>query len=405
MKKLAITIALSATGALPACAFAQSSVTLYGALDAGFGYTSNQAVQQSRASVGTPAVYRNHSQVGFTSGTWYGDRFGLKGREDLGSGNAAVFQLENGFDIGSGKLGSSGTMFNRQAFVGLSSNRYGTLTMGRQYDPIVDLVEPVGPTPLLTGMGAHPGDIDDFDNSLRINNSVKYTSPTVGGFTAEALYGFGGQAGSVKQKNTYGAGVSYMNGPLNAAVAYFRADNSKSGPADATIGTWDGSSDSVFNSSVNVGFASAQTMQVIGAAATYTIGPATFEINYGNTRYKSGEFSLYSGTAQFNSGGLVFSYAMNTAWTLAAGYNYTRASAVSGADAAQYHQLAAASFYALSKTTSLYGLIGYQHASGETLDALGNVVAATASVGDASNGASSASNSQVVARVGLLHRF
>jgi predicted porin len=405
MKKIALACCLLGGGTAPA--FAQSSITLYGILDAGIGYSNNQAVQQSAGSAGKPAVSVNHSKIGFVSGSTFADRWGFKGVEDLGGGNRAVFTLENGFNIGTGALASSGSMFNRQAFVGLGNSKWGTLTAGRQYDAIVDLVEPIGPTRYLNGIAAHPGDLDDFDNSLRINNSLKYVSPVMAGFTIEALYGFGGQPGSLHDKNTYGLGVGYARGPLAGAVAYYRADNSKTGPTDPSIGTWNSSSDSIFNSSINVGFASAETSQIIGTAWTYVVGPVTLGLNYSNTQYKAGPFSLYKKSETFNTGTAVVSYQVTPAFTLASAYTYTRGSAVSdNVSSPRYNQISVAAFEALSKRTILFLVGGYQHASGETLDAFGNVVSATASVGDASNGGgSSASNSQIVVRAGIRHYF
>ena len=69
--------------------FAQSSVTLYGVIDEGLNYTNN---------VGTGHVYE------MASGYAQGSRWGLKGSEDLGGGMKAIFQLENGFDVNSGRL-------------------------------------------------------------------------------------------------------------------------------------------------------------------------------------------------------------------------------------------------------------------------------------------------------------
>ena len=74
-------------------AHAQSSVTLCGIVDAGISYFSNTATQ---------------GRVDFGSGDAFGDRWGMKGNEDLGGGRSAIFQLENGFNIGTGAFGASG---------------------------------------------------------------------------------------------------------------------------------------------------------------------------------------------------------------------------------------------------------------------------------------------------------
>ncbi|SAK60836.1 outer membrane protein (porin) [Caballeronia ptereochthonis] len=123
MKRKLLASAIICARAYPIASLAQSSVTLYGVIDEGFDYTNN---------VG------GHSNELLASGFAQGSRWGLKGSEDLGGGNKAVFQLENGFDVNNGKLGQSGRMFGRQAYVGLSSSTLGTLTVGRQYDSVVN---------------------------------------------------------------------------------------------------------------------------------------------------------------------------------------------------------------------------------------------------------------------------
>ncbi len=72
------------------------------------------------------------------SGFAQGSRWGLKGTEDLGGGLKALFQLENGFNASNGKAAQGGLMFGRQAYVGLSDNQWGSVTLGRQYDSVID---------------------------------------------------------------------------------------------------------------------------------------------------------------------------------------------------------------------------------------------------------------------------
>ena len=105
MKKTLMVAALA--GVFASAAQAQSSVTLYGLIDAGITYTNNQ---------------QGHSNWQMTSGQVNGSRFGLRGSEDLGGGLKAIFTLENGFSIANGTLGQNGRLFGRQAFVGLSSS-------------------------------------------------------------------------------------------------------------------------------------------------------------------------------------------------------------------------------------------------------------------------------------------
>ena len=120
-------LALVALGAFAGAAHAQSSVTLYGIIDEGFIFNNNA---------------KGGHLYGLSSGVMQGSRFGLRGTEDLGGGLKAIFVLENGFDVNSGRLGQGGLMFGRQAYVGLSS-QFGTVTLGRQYDSVVDYVGPL----------------------------------------------------------------------------------------------------------------------------------------------------------------------------------------------------------------------------------------------------------------------
>lgn len=97
MKKyLAIPAAIACLLAGPA--HAQSSVTLYGTIDAGLDYISNQ-----KSPAGAGPAY------GVQSGNVSTSRWGLRGNEDLGGGLGAVFTLENGFNGANGKFGNGAT--------------------------------------------------------------------------------------------------------------------------------------------------------------------------------------------------------------------------------------------------------------------------------------------------------
>ncbi|MCX4149347.1 MULTISPECIES: porin, partial [Paraburkholderia] len=173
MKKV---IATSALGLVALGAHAQSSVTLYGIVDAGIGY------QSSQTSLGSTSGGR--SVIKMVNGIWAGSRFGLKGSEDLGGGTKAIFQLEEGFNSATGAQAVSGLAFNRQAYVGVANATYGSFTAGRQYTSYYTLLSPYSPTTWLTGAyGAHPGDIDSLDTLYRVNNSLVYTSPSMYGLT------------------------------------------------------------------------------------------------------------------------------------------------------------------------------------------------------------------------------
>ena len=155
------------------CIRDRSSVTLYGLIDAGIIYTNN---------AGGASLFR------LNSGSLNGSRFGLRGTEDLGGGVKALFVLENGYNVNNGSLGQDGRLFGRHAYFGLTRNGIGTLTLGRQYDTMVDFVAPLSATAGDFGDQSfgHVFDNDNLNHTLRINNAVKYTSDTYAGFKVGA---------------------------------------------------------------------------------------------------------------------------------------------------------------------------------------------------------------------------
>ncbi|HTJ94310.1 MAG TPA: porin, partial [Pararobbsia sp.] len=216
MKKKIVLAAL--TGLIASAAHAQSSVTLFGLLDEGLLYANNQKVSGTE---GKPAFLMN-------SGNIYTSRFGLRGQEDLGGGLAAIFWLENGLNVSTGKANNGGDLFGRQAWVGLSSNQYGTVTLGRQYDLMVDFVAPTSATGAQFGgnLAEHPYDNDNLNNDLRLNNSVKYKTIDYAGLKVGALYAFSNDAGQFSNNSAYSLGASYANGPILLGAAYMQINRS-----------------------------------------------------------------------------------------------------------------------------------------------------------------------------------
>jgi general bacterial porin, GBP family len=185
---------------------AQSSVTLYGQIDEAIAYINN---------AGSGPSYR------MRSGTWIGSQWGLLGTEDLGGGYKAYFRLENGFDVNTGKLGQDGREFGRQSYVGIGTP-YGSWSLGRQYDEVVDYVGPI----MANGRGTAPiYDIDNTGNDWTTNNAIKYTSPTYRGLSMSAMYAFGGVAGQLSTDSVLSFGAGYNAGPLQIGAAYTSVRN------------------------------------------------------------------------------------------------------------------------------------------------------------------------------------
>jgi predicted porin len=203
-----ILVAVATLAALPLFASAQSGVTISGMVDMGL-------VRESGGSAG--------SVNKFTSGVENGSRIVFKGNEDLGDGNAAIFLLESGFQADTGALGQGGLLFGRQAYVGLASQRLGTLTLGRQYTPNYLIMAGVA-DPFAAGLAGVFSSV--FSNSgSRINNSVKYVTPRWHGVFAEALYGAGEVAGDTSAGSAAGAALGYSEGRMNARLGYAWRDN------------------------------------------------------------------------------------------------------------------------------------------------------------------------------------
>ncbi|TAL93039.1 MAG: porin [Paraburkholderia sp.] len=386
-------LALAALGTFAGVAHAQSSVTLYGIIDEGFNINTNS---------GGKHLYN------LSSGVLQGSRFGLRGTEDLGGGLKAIFVLESGFDVNNGKQLQGGLMFGRQAYVGLSS-QFGTVTLGRQYDSVVDYVGPLEAGDQWGGyIAAHPGDLDNFNNAYRTNNTVKFASKNYGGLTFGGTYSFGGQAGNFSGNQIWSLGAGYANGPLVLGVGYLNARTpaasgglfNDSGTAATAVAT------GIATSPVYAGYASANTYQVIGAGGAYTFGAATIGATYSNIRFGNLGASYASPFAgqsfTLNNGELNFKYQLTPALLIGAAYDYTRGADIHSGSRAQYHQGSLGVDYFLSKRTDVYVIGVYQHALGDTLSAAGTPVEARAAI----NGLSPSSNqNQLTARVGIRHKF
>ncbi|WP_345816116.1 porin [Paraburkholderia sp. PREW-6R] len=384
-------------------AFAQSSVTLYGIVDNGLSWTNGQSTLGSNS--GGKSAWK------MTPGVWAGSRFGLKGAEDLGGNTKAIFTLESGFNSTSGAQQYANAMFGRQAWVGLTHPLYGTFTAGRQYASYYQLLSPYSPTTWITGYyGAHPGDIDGLDTIYRANNTLEYTSPKLYGLTVSGSYSPGGVAGSVNRGSTWSTAAQYAMGPVGLAVGFSRINNSTLGGgtfgADSTTSN-NGAQIGV--SALTNGYQTAQAQQRFAVGGGYTFSNAwDVTATYSNVQYIPGVGSKFHDEAIFNTGGLVLHWKPAVALDVAAGYSYTRATRANGiADNAQYHQFNLSQYYSLSKRTGLYALEAYQKAKGKTLgtSGAGQIINATATLGDGYNGSPSSSGSQMAVGVGIIHRF
>jgi predicted porin len=359
---------------------AQSSVTIYGLIDEGVVYTNNQ---KGGSNIQTVTGQNNTSRLGF------------RGVEDLGGGLKAIFTLENGFDPSTGKALQGGLLFGRQSFVGLSGN-FGTVTAGRQYEPVYEFIGTKSATAQWSWFGTHPGDFDNMNSNSRINNALKYKSPTFGGLTFEGVFAPGGVAGNFGTDRTYSLGVNYETGPFAAAVAYLNLNNPSVSAYGGTVTPGTAGYVSPATSPVYSGYASASALHIFAAGGTYALGGALFGLVYTNTQFvdvvPTATTPFRGGTARFNSYEANFRYYLSPSLSVATSYDFT------DAETAKYGQFDLGGDYLLSKRTDI-SLVGvWQHASGT--DSTGKAaVAAISSIAASSNA------NQVALRLALRHRF
>lgn len=216
MKKTLVALAIA--GAFTGAAYAQSSVTLYGIAD--IGYTS------SDPKAGTAT--NQDATRGINGGTLAGNRWGLRGAEDLGGGLKAVFQLESGFNIDTGTSGQGGRLFGRQAYAGLTGG-FGGIVAGRlatfasgtgAFDKFGSL------DPFRTGYGSLGIQATMGSSAaVRFDNAIAYVTPNLGGFSAGVGYTTrvaGSELAGGNDTNNAGF-ISYANfaaGPFYAVVTY-----------------------------------------------------------------------------------------------------------------------------------------------------------------------------------------
>jgi len=239
-----------------AVAAAQSSVTLYGVVDGGLRY------QDWRVPAGPLAKSDvNTSSIAVVSGSQSTSRFGVKGVEDLGSGNQAVWALEGQVNVQDGSAGSY-SQWQRQSTIGLRNEAWGQIDIGRQYN----LAYKFAGAPIDGAFGANVPIINISGvmgiTGVRQSNMLQYQSPNLSGFKFGAQYSFDTGLTSNRQLATGGvtsdpssgsalntgnnlrnfsAAVSYGGGPFYAAVAYDMftpASNTISGANGLSVSSW-----------------------------------------------------------------------------------------------------------------------------------------------------------------------
>ncbi|WP_284615817.1 porin [Aquabacterium humicola] len=211
-------LALAALASFAGAASAQSSVTLFGIVDAAYAHVSAGG----------------KSNKGMTNSGLNSSRLGFRGVEDLGGGLRAGFHIEGQLTNDDGN--AAGQTWQRRSTVSLMGN-FGEIRLGRDYVPTfwnTTVYDPFGTngvgqalTPNLIGAAGTP------TNSVRANNSVSYFLPSnLGGFSGQIMYAFGESnlnATGKKANDYFGGRVGYAAGPLSVHGAYGKTKGATSG--------------------------------------------------------------------------------------------------------------------------------------------------------------------------------
>ncbi|OUM03201.1 porin [Variovorax sp. JS1663] len=249
MKKSLVALAALAVAGV---ASAQSSVTLFGVVDAAVSGYSNKS-DNSNFFLVPPLGYVDSIKVKRTvlSNSGYNSsRLGFRGTEDLGGGLAASFWLEAPISNDDGQQGVA--TFARRSTVSLSGG-FGEIRLGRDYTPTFwndTVFDPFGTNGVGTNListanssfGAWQGgattSVPGFtnvtgSNYVRASNTIGYfLPPNLGGFYGQVMYGFHERdkydpgtvtptALNTQRTGRYvGGRFGYANGPLDVAASY-----------------------------------------------------------------------------------------------------------------------------------------------------------------------------------------
>ncbi|MBT2792387.1 porin [Paraburkholderia strydomiana] len=213
----------SSQAAAGAASLSTSSVQMYGLIGM---YIDSAKVSTARAST------VQMGGGGMTTSFW-----GIRGREDIGGGNAVIFSLESFFRPNTGQMGRNTTdgLFSRNAYVGLTG-AYGTFKFGEQTNPTYinqQFVNPFGSSVVFSPLIVQSYTAS-YNNTVIGDtvwqNAIEYVSPNYGGLTGTAIYSVSSTTGHQGRDNV-GLHLTYANGPLTAVFSAQRVRTAAVAPS------------------------------------------------------------------------------------------------------------------------------------------------------------------------------
>ncbi len=326
-KKMIVVAVAGALGAGAAgVAFAQTTVgnvEIYGRLYPEWTVGSSSgatAAGASSSTLGRTPTGLNHKSRNSVDAS--NSRIGFRGKENLGSGLSAIWQIENQVDLTSG---ASNPLAARDSFVGLQGG-FGTVKLGNMETVYKYLGDPLGILGVSSGNYVSLSNVISsrvaFGTSsagsfhLRRANSVNYQSPEFGGFKIHAAYSPDElKVGNNLNADLWTGGLEYKRGPIEASIAHeihndlFAGSNgvgSSSAVANPTSGaTGVHSKDKGTRGTVTYKYAAGGTLQ-----ANYA------KVNFTESGGAAGKFQDYKN----NRWSLTWEHRWSTAWRSSVGY-------------------------------------------------------------------------------------
>ena len=346
-------IALAVSGLFSVPALAQSSIQLYGVADAFVKY----------------GKWMGDDVAGVDDGGIDGSRLGFRGEESLGNGLKAVFVLEEGFNIDTGKSccmtgadssangGSSGSsVFTRQSYVGLKGS-FGQVALGRQYAPgyfidAYDALQSMTPSPqswlsLLGNLTITPNAPARWNNAVAYNgefNAVSFSAIYSAGNresdSGRNLTVNGVNVGRVdySDDDKYGLSLKYDNGPLKVGAIYQEIKFGKDNGGDPTYGNFDkNQKEWLVGASYNFGMATLagsyqKGKDVMGmndldvdlwqVGVIVPIGGGNFSLSYGQLKLDSGNYVMGDHSTKPKSFAAAYTYSLSKRTTAYVAYTH-----------------------------------------------------------------------------------
>lgn len=367
MKKIVFLVGISSLS-IPAMSQTapNSSMTFYGVAEAQFGSFRNLVAAPVSSANPFGVTASPTASIGAIPYGINASRFGIKGVENLGNGMSATFVLETQNSLADGSMPAR--LFHRQANIGLTGG-FGQIRLGRiysawndvasnaapgygdTYDPFVRVWRIAGPVPLgppvpsasgqVTGLSGAVGAnnvVGDPNNwsHVRMDNSIRYDSPNMGGVTLSAQVGMNDPRKTITA-STFA--IVYARDRIRAGLGYFR---------QSTASNYDPATQRYDPNRLKTG-----NLTTLTGAFNYDFGAFTLVTMAGQSRY-----DLYSLGERVSS----------TEWSIGASVplgQWVLKPSVAGSNSKRLPKsdigAGMEAIYNLSKRTSLYAAYSYSY--------------------------------------------